>query len=251
MESSTPLRHIPPPGKDRPAIAVAREIVALIRSDFSLNTKAICALLRCERQWVDTYIRPEVEHIFLTPYFQRFILDSVELEDDEKQCIQHGYYFYSARSLQKYWQTHASADRRTILIDLADHRAPGVSTSALREEYKLHAATRPSTKEKERHQAAMRQLLTEKGYALFRMSGEKTEWTPCPLPPLSDELPLVTLPTYRKRNDLGSNTSAVNKLIRNGAVRIKLGNRSLWLENQRRCVFPIAIQAGSAQNDST
>ena len=68
---------------------------------------------------------------------------------------------------------------------------------------------------------------------------------PQALPPLSPELPLVTAPVYRKRNRLGSNTSAMNHLIRQGAIRIKLGSRALWLLPEERCACPLAVQAGS------
>lgn len=244
MEADARLRIISPPNKDRPAQVVAREIVALIRSDFRYNTAELCRLLRCERQWIDLYIRPEVEHIFITPYFQQYILDTVDLDEDEKTMIRHGYYFYSAKGLLEYWNTHAGAERRTMQVDLARFKAAGVNNDQLISERFQHRQTKPCAKEKDRHQAAMQKLLSDRGFAIFRMSGEQTEWTPCPLPELTDDLPLITLPSYRKNHGLGSNTSAINHLLRNGATRIKLGNRQLWLLDNQRYVCPITVQAG-------
>ena len=37
----------------------------------------------------------------------------------------------------------------------------------------------------------------------------------------------------------------MNHLIRQGAIRIKLGSRALWLLPEERCACPLAVQAGS------
>lgn len=246
VESPRATRYIQPPGKGRPARAVATELLYLIRTEFCYNTASLCRLLLCERQWVDRTLRPEVEHLFITRYFRQYMLDTCsDLTEEERALLRHGYYFYSAESLCRYWNTHAVAQRRTRLVDLADYRAKGVSLNQLGREVRRHAAEKPCAAEKARHLAAMESLLTPEGFLLLRQAGEKTEWISCPLPPLSPELPLVTAPVYRKRNRLGSNTSAMNHLIRQGAIRIKLGSRALWLLPETRFACPLAVQADS------
>lgn len=244
VESPRATRYIQPPGKGRSANVVAVELLHLIRTEFSYNTASLCRLLLCERQWVDRTLRPEVEHLFITRYFRQYMLDTCsDLTEEERTLLRHGYYFYSAESLCRYWNTHAVAQRKTHLVDLADYRASGVSLNQLGREVRRHAAEKPCAAEKARHLAAMEALLTPEGFCLVQQAGEKTEWISCPLPFLSPELPLVTAPVYRKRNRLGSNTSAMNHLIRQGAIRIKLGSRALWLLPEARCACPLAVQA--------
>ena len=130
-------------------------------------------------------------------------------------------------------------------MDLADYRAKGVSVNRLGREVRRHAAEKPCAAEKARHLAAMESLLTPEGFRLVLQAGVRKERTPCRLPALSPALPLVTAPVYRRRSRLGSNTSAMNHLIRQGAIRIKLGSRALWLLPEERCACPLAVQAGS------
>lgn len=257
MAKTTALRHIEPPNRtDRPAALVAREVVELIRREYRYNTKDLCAFLHCERQWVDRYLQPEVEHIFLTPYFQRYILEQLHFSDDREEerlrdRIGHGYYFFSAASLQDYWRTHAYAQRRTVQIDLAPYRAKGVSVDQLARELKRHGRAKVSAKEKARHREAMERLLTEKGYGIFLRSGERSQWTPCPLPELSDRLPLLTLASYRRAKGLGSDTAAMKQLLRRGCIRIKLGSRSLWVADQNdfRCPLTVPVEAAAQRQE--
>jgi len=251
MVSSSSLRHIEPPdNKDRTAEIVAHEVVNLIRTDFHYNTKALCGLFHCERQWVDMYLQSEIEHIFVTPYFQRYILEHVHFSDDNeydvklRDLISHGYYFFSEKSLQEYWRTHAYAERRTVQINLAKYKARGVSAEMISRELKLHGQTPPSAKEKDRHKTAMQKLLSDKGYSIFLLSGEKSEWTPYPLPELTDKLPLTTLAAYRRSKGLGSDTASMKQLLRKGCIRIKLGNRSLWIMDQHTYSCPLTVPAG-------
>ena len=246
VESPRATRYIQPPGKGRSAKVVAAELLRLIRTEFCYNTASLCRLLHCERQWVDHTLRPEVEHLFITHYFRQYLLDTcADLTEEERTLLRHGYYFYSAESLCRYWNTHAEAQRKTQLVDLADYRAKGVSVNRLGREVRRHAAEKPCAAEKARHLAAMESLLTPEGFRLVLQAGARKEWTPCRLPALSPALPLVTAPVYRRRSRLGSNTSAMNHLIRQGAIRIKLGSRALWLLPEERCACPLAVQAGS------
>lgn len=65
------------------------------------------------------------------------------LEEDEADRLLHGFYFYSEKSLEAFWNTHASAERKTVIVDLAAYRNPSVSTTDLRQEYLYHQAAKP------------------------------------------------------------------------------------------------------------
>ena len=239
------LYRIKPPGQDRPPEAVAREIVHLIRTQFPYNTASLCHLLHCDRQWIDQHIRPEVEHIFVTHYFRQYMVRTLPqlFQEGEMDLLTHGFYFYSAKSLQDFWNTHASAERKTIVMELAKYRRPGVSKADLRSEYLYHQAARPCQKEAQRHREKMEKLVSAEGLALYSRSREKKVWTSCKLPVLNKSLKLVTAAEYRRRNGLHSNASAMNHLFQKGAVRIKLGSRALWIVPEKTYLFPVALQA--------
>lgn len=196
---------------------------------------------------MDQYLQPNVEHIFVTPFFQRYILEHVRFFDDREEDIKlrdtiaHGYYFFSDKSLRNYWRTHAYAERRTIQVDLAKYRAGGVSAGQISQELENHRHGPHSQKETNRHRAAMEKLLSEEGFRLFLRAGEQSDWTPYPLPELTDNLPLTTLAAYRRSKGLGSDTAASKQLMRKGCIRIKLGSRSLWVADPQNCRCPITV----------
>ena len=139
------LIKMEPPNEDRPPETVAREIIHLIRTRFPYHTAGLCQLLRCDRQWIDQHLRPEVNHIFVTYYFRQYMVSNFPglFEEDEVDLLMHGFYFYSEKSLQTYWNTHASAERKTVIVDLAEYRNPGVSKTDVRQEYLFHRAAKP------------------------------------------------------------------------------------------------------------
>lgn len=246
--TKTEVKHlytIDPPSKERSPEVVSKEILHLIRHKFKYNTAMLCKLLHCDRQWIDKYIRDEVDHIFVTYFFRQYMVDTLPelFQGDEIDLLMHGFYFYSEESLKKYWETHAVAERKTVVVDLAEYRLPGVSDTDLRNEYLFHRAAKPCQKEKERHLEKMERLINGSGLDIYYRSNMKKEWTSCKLPMLHRELKLTTAAEYRRRNGLHSNTSAMEHLFRQGAIRIKLGNRALWVVPENRCAFPVAIQA--------
>ena len=239
------LIKIEPPGEGRTPEAVARELIQMIRTRFPYNTAGLCQLLRCDRQWIDQHLRPEVDHIFVTYYFRQYMVSKFPqlLEEDEADRLLHGFYFYSEKSLQDFWNTHASAERKTVIVDLANYRNPGVSTTDLRQEYLYHQAAKPCQKEKQRHIARMEKLVNGAGQNLYRQSREKKVWASCGLPQLTRSLKLTTAAEYRRLGGLHSNASAMDHLFRKGAVRIKLGSRALWIVPDKTYVYPVAVQA--------
>ena len=239
------LIKIEPPNEDRPPETVAREIIHLIRTRFPYNTAGLCQLLRCDRQWIDQHLRVEVDHIFVTYYFRQYMVSNFPelFEENEVNLLMHGFYFYSEKSLQAYWHTHASAERKTVIVDLAEYRNPGVSKTDVRQEYLYHRAAKPCQKEKQRHMAKLEKLVSGAGLELYRRSREKKEWASCPLPKLERSLQLTTAAEYRRRNGLHSNASAMDHLFRKGAVRIKLGSRALWIVPNESYMYPVALQA--------
>ena len=239
------LIKIEPPGEGRPPEAVARELIRLIRTRFPYNTAGLCQLLRCDRQWIDQHLRPEVDHIFVTYYFRQYMVSKFPqlLEEDEAGRLLHGFYFYSEKSLKDFWNTHASAERKTVIVDLADYRKHGVSTTDLRQEYLYHQAAKPCQKEKQRHIARMEKLVNGDGLEVYRQSRGKKVWASCGLPQLTRSLKLTTAAEYRRLGGLHSNASAMDHLFRKGAVRIKLGSRALWIVPDKTYVYPVAVQA--------
>lgn len=243
MENTT-LQRIAPPADDRSPLVVSQEIVRLIREEYRLHTAELCALLLCERQWIDSTLRPAVSHIFINRYFREYIAAHTSLSPAEKAHLLQGYYFYSFPALQAFWREHASAERKTCLIDLASYQRGGY-TADLSHELAYHRNARPCAREKERHLLRMESLLTEDGYALYLSSlyGQR-RWSPAPLPPLSEDLPLTNLAAVRHKHDLHSNTAAMNYLVARGGIRIKLGSRALWLlPDPSGYRLPIAVPA--------
>ena len=239
------LIKIEPPREGRPPEAVAQEIIHMIRTRFPYNTAGLCQMLRCDRQWIDQHLRPEVDHIFVTYYFRQYMVSKFPqlLEEDEADRLLHGFYFYSEKSLEAFWNTHASAERKTVIVDLADYRKLGVSTTDLRQEYLYHQTAKPCQKEKQRHMARMEKLVNSSGLDMYRQSREKKVWASCGLPQLTRSLKLTTAAEFRRRNGLHSNASAMDHLFRRGAVRIKLGSRALWIVPDKTYVYPVAVQA--------
>lgn len=217
----------------------------MIRTRFPYNTTGLCQLLRCDRQWIDQHLRPEVDHIFVTYYFRQYMVSKFPqlLEEDEADRLLHGFYFYSEKSLEDFWHAHASAERKTVIVDLADYRKLSVSTTDLRQEYLYHQTAKPCQKEKQRHMARMEKLVNSSGLDVYRRSREKKVWAACGLPQLTRSLTLTTAAEFRRRNGLHSNASAMDHLFRRGAVRIKLGSRALWIVPDKTYVYPVAVQA--------
>lgn len=241
---ASPLFRIDPPGKGRSPAAVAEEIVHLIRSEFRYNTATLCDLFLCDRQWVDKTFRGAVRHVRITHYFSRYILTHTSLSPRERELLSRGFYFYSRTDLQAYWRTHAAAERKTRLIDLADYQKGGF-TAELTNEIDFHRAAGPCAKEKQRHDRKMQDLLTPRGYTLYCLSrsGGKT-WVPSPLPAWEDTLPLTTLADTREKYGLHSNAAAMQYLLRKGGIRIKLGARALWLVPDGGSLrLPVAVPA--------
>ena len=243
MEAS-PLLHLEPPGKGRSPVAVADEIVHLIRSEYRYNTASLCRFFLCDRQWVDKTFRGTVRHIRITHYFAQYILTHASLSEREQALLAGGFYFYSEPSLRDYWNAHAVAEHKTQLIDLADYLR-GRYVSDLVGELSYHRAQKPCAKEKQRHLRRMQALLTEEGYRLYLLSlGKPREWVASPLPVLERTLRFTNLAAVRKAEGLHSNSMAMGWLIRRGAVRIKLGARALWLLPDASSLrVPVAVPA--------
>ena len=245
MEASS-LLHLEPPGKGRSPAAVADEIMHLIRSEYRYNTASLCRFFLCDRQWVDKTFRSTVRHIRITHYFAQYILTHTSLSEREQTLLAGGFYFYSEPSLRDYWNTHAVAERKTRLIDLAGCLR-GHDVSDLAGEISYHRAQKPCAKEKQRHLRRMQALLTEDGYRLYLLSlGSPREWVASPLPVLERTLHFTNLAAVRQAESLHSNSMAMGWLIRRGAVRIKLGARALWLVPDASSLrVPIAIPAAA------
>ena len=237
MSVSTPFLHtIQPVSEDRPAEAVAREILVLIRSEYRYTIADLCRMFCCERQWIEDFFVPNIRHIHVNHFFMSYIIQQFadRLTPEEQSHLIHGHYFLSDADLGRFWREKASAAVKCRTVDLADYLADGCSRKALSAEKARHEAAKRTKGEGQRHDAEMRRLLTREGYMLYTYRTQFTRflWQPVPLPELSPRTirSLVSTPQYQRRNGLPSNGVARKRLMERGSVQIKLGGKTLWVE---------------------
>ena len=215
------LFRIAPPGKGRPADAVAGEILSLCRGDFSLTLTQLCRLFCCERQWAAETFLPAVRHITLTSFFHRYILERPWLTAGDRALMAQGLYFFSRADLARFWAENAAAKRKTAVIDLAPYVREGVAPAALSAAGGRKQALLP--------------LLTEEGR---RIAAAPPEWRPAALPPWNAGY--VSAAQIQRRQDLRSNTAAYRYLFDRGAIHVQLRGKVLWHIPDAFCRVPFA-----------
>ena len=215
------LFRIAPPGKGRPADAVAGEILSLCRGDFSLTLTQLCRLFCCERQWAAETFLPAVRHITLTSFFHRYILERPWLTAGDRALMAQGLYFFSRADLARFWAENAAAKRKTAVIDLALYVREGVAPAALSAAGGRKQALLP--------------LLTEEGR---RIAAAPPEWRPAALPPW--DAGYVSAAQIQRRQDLRSNTAAYRYLFDRGAIHVQLRGKVLWHIPDAFCRVPFA-----------
>ena len=237
MSVSTQFLHtIQPVSEDRPAEAVAREILVLIRSEYRYTIADLCRMFCCERQWIEDFFVPNIRHIHVNHFFMSYIVQQFadRLTPEEQSHLIHGHYFLSDADLGRFWRERASAAVKCRTVDLADYLADGRSRKTLSVEKARHEAAKRAKGEGQRHDAEMRRLLTCEGYMLYTYRTQFTRflWQPVPLPELSPRTirSLVSTTQYQRRNGLPSNGVARKRLMERGSVQIKLGGKTLWVE---------------------
>lgn len=215
------LFRIAPPGKGRPADAVAGEILSLCRGDFSLTLTQLCRLFCCERQWAAETFLPAVRHITLTSFFHRYILERPWLTAGDRALMAQGLYFFSRADLARFWAENAAAKRKTAVIDLAPYVRDGVPPAVLSAAGGRKQALLP--------------LLTEEGR---RIAAAPPEWRPAALPPW--DAGYVSAAQIQRRQDLRSNTAAYRYLFDRGAIHVQLRGKVLWHIPDAFCRVPFA-----------
>ena len=126
MSVSTPFLHtIQPVSEDRPAEAVAREILALIRSEYRYTVADLCRIFCCERQWIEDFFVPNIRHIHVNHFFMSYIIQQFagRITPEEQSHLIHGHYFLSDADLGRFWRENASAAVKCRTVDLADYLA--------------------------------------------------------------------------------------------------------------------------------
>ena len=249
MEESS-LFWVEPPGKDRPALVVGRELLSLYRREYSMTTYDLCKLFRCERRWVHDALRPGIRHICVSHFFRQFIVEQFSLSEEEQEAFLYSSYFYSKRSLEEYWRSHAAATQKTRMIDLADYVDLGAPRAAIGEELERYHHTKRSKAEKEQHFERMREILTPEGYHYYVAAKlGKSSWQAVPLPKLPltpGDTALCTKADVRHRQGLKTDTSALQWLIHHGAVRIQLEGKTLWSVPPNLYRVPLAVPVDAA-----
>ena len=122
MSVSTQFLHtIQPVSEDRPAEAVAREILALIRSEYRYTIADLCRMFCCERQWIEDFFVPNIRHIHVNHFFMSYIIQQFadRLTPEEQSHLIHGHYFLSDADLGRFWRENASAGWFLILPNAA------------------------------------------------------------------------------------------------------------------------------------
>ncbi len=145
MSVSTPFLHtIQPVSEDRPAEAVAREILVLIRSEYRYTIADLCRMFCCERQWIEDFFVPNIRHIHVNHFFMSYIVQQFadRLTPEEQSHLIHGHYFLSDADLGRFWRERASAAVKCRTVDLADYLADGRSRKALSAEKARHEAAK-------------------------------------------------------------------------------------------------------------
>ena len=102
MSVSTQFLHtIQPVSEDRPAEAVAREILVLIRSEYRYTIADLCRMFCCERQWIEDFFVPNIRHIHVNHFFMSYIIQQFadRLTPEEQSHLIHGHYFLSDADL--------------------------------------------------------------------------------------------------------------------------------------------------------
>lgn len=145
MSVSTQFLHtIQPVSEDRPAEAVAREILVLIRSEYRYTIADLCRMFCCERQWIEDFFVPNIRHIHVNHFFMSYIIQQFadRLTPEEQSHLIHGHYFLSDADLGRFWRENASAAVKCRTVDLADYLADGCSRKALSVEKARHEAAK-------------------------------------------------------------------------------------------------------------
>ena len=231
------LHSIDPVTADRPAPVVAREVLALIHGEYQFTIADLCRIFCCERQWIEDFFVPNVRHIHVNHFFMNYIIDqhTDDLSPEEKVHLIRGHYFFSRGDLERFWSEKASAAIKCTFADLSSFLASGNTIRALSLEKVRYSSSRKTKDEKARHDMEMKKLLTQEGYLCYKQSKQVTKflWQPTKLP----ALPLLQGPgsltsttLYKNRNGLTSNSVARKRLMESGAIQIKLGGKTLWIE---------------------
>lgn len=241
------LYRVDPPGKERPPKVVGRELISLYRKEFSFTTKQLCRLFNCDRSWVERFIRPNVQHLMITSFFRKYILEqfSDSLDEKEYEDLSGSFYFYSSKSLERFWRETAIAGQKTTMIDLGDYLDPGASITLLKEERSRHTKAKKSKAEKEKHFRIMELLLTPKGFSLYLDSKTgKAPWQPVLLPklPLEHSEPaLLTTSRVMRQHGLKTDGAAYKFLLSVGAVHIKFGGKTYWYVPEHSGVWLVSV----------
>lgn len=233
------LHSIDPVAEDRDASVVAKEVLSLIHGEYQLTIADLCRIFCCERQWIEDFFVPNVRHIHVNHFFMNYIINqnTDDLTAEEKVHLIRGHYFFSRKDLARFWSEKASASIKCTFIDLSSYLASGSTIRVLSLE-KIRYSSSPKTKEeKARHDLEMRKLLTQEGYLCYKQSRlvAKFLWQPVKLPDLPLQLgpgSLISTTLYKNRNGLTSNGVARKRLMENGAIQIKLGGKTLWIEGK-------------------
>jgi len=246
MQAET-LYMVDPPDKERSPKVVGRELISLYRRDFSFTTKKLCRLFDCDRSWVERFISPNVQHLMITYFFRKYILEQfgASLDEKEYEDLSESFYFYSSKDLERFWRETAISKQKATMIDLSDYLDPGASITLLKEERSRHTKAKKSKAEKERHLQSMELLLTPKGFSLYLDSKTgKAPWQPVPLPKLPlerSEPALLTTSRVMKQHGLKTDGAAYKFLLSVGAVHIKFGGKTYWYVPEHSGVWLVSV----------
>lgn len=243
------LIMVDPPGEGRSPDVVANELVTMIKQEFKYTILSLTHLFRCDRQWVEDFIVPNVKHIKIQFFFLTYIIENCagRLTEDEIAMMRRGHYFVSDTDLNRFWSETAEAYKKTEMIPVSSLLQNPRHIGLLRDEYDKHRSTPASKQEKLRHLERMKDLLTDKGYSLYTDSynANSFEWTKTAVPSLPSATPQITTSAQYAAEHQISHSLARSKLASSGATKIVLGGKTLWLTGQAPKEWSIPIRAKS------
>ena len=88
------------------------ECLEALKTTYTLSINEACKMLRCSREWIARYIRPNVKHIRLEQSYAQRILKELEHENHKEQI------WFDKSDFEQFILSHMNCTRQTVVIPL-------------------------------------------------------------------------------------------------------------------------------------
>lgn len=127
------LVYIEKVGEEDP-ITTAMRVLNMYYSEFNLSIKDICAILKCDRQWVIKHVKDKVKHIFLNNQYRKYLC-KVNSQINQEILKLSDYYYFSKNDFASWLKNNTVATRQTIRFDVNIFCNDLVAYTRITEEY--------------------------------------------------------------------------------------------------------------------